>query len=1024
MSNYNQLKDVLNDIFELNKADLDFGIYRIMNQKRKQVNEFIEKQLPEDIKTALSETQSSDRTEIENELKTLKKNLDDAGIVAEDTPKYKSLSERLKTIDNSDSLEQEVFSHLANFFRRYYKDGDFISMRRYKKDVYAIPYEGEEVKLHWANHDQYYIKSSENFKNYTFKTGDGKLVHFQLKEVSTEQNNNKSQGDAERRFSIYAELPLEENGNELIINFIYEPVSKATKQETLINEAIELLSTIVPSAFISVFALSPTEKNTKRTLLEKHVVDFVSKNSFDYFIHKDLGGFLNRELDFYIKNEVLYLDDVNTKQTEFFVAQLSKVKAIRAVSQKIIEFLAQIENFQKKLWLKKKFVISSDYCITLDKIPSEYYPEIINNKEQLAEWKILFDVNIHTAEQLVFEPFLVLDTKFFDLSFKDRLLSEFDNLDEQTNGLLINSDNFQGLNILLNKFESKLDCVYIDPPYNTSELSFNYKNLFRHGSWISMMENRITLSKGLMKDNAALINAIDDEELYENKLLLDSIFTSENYISTIVLQTNPRGRSINGHFATSHDYLIFYGKNKELVEIVDQPLTDEQKLDFKHSDPNSEYRLLPFRRSGGLSTPADRPNSEFTIYYSKTIKKIIGVGGKRTDDYPSEYNSNTIFIYHNSELKEIKKNNIEQYFNNQEIIEINPIDSEGKRRVWRWSDRDKIMEFVQLGDFIVNEGNKYSIQLKDRIKDGRKPKTMWYDSKYDASSHGTILLENILGRSKQFGYPKSIHNVYDSIFTIVGKNKDGVVIDYFAGSGTTAHATIKLNQQDRGNRKYIMIEMGSYFNTVTKPRIQKVIYSENWKNGKPQDKTGISQIFKYQLIESYEDTLNNLYLQNNVELDFTGKAKEEYLLQYMLELESRDHLFNLEMFRKPFDYQLKVTENNELKPTKVDLVETFNYLIGLYVNKVQRVKDIKVVEGTTRTGIKTLVIWRDLETTTHEEVEKLLRRFYDSQRTKEFHQIYINGDHHLENLRSEGDQFKIKLIEETFFKKMFNEIEL
>ena len=148
------------------------------------------------------------------------------------------------------------------------------------------------------------------------------------------------------------------------------------------------------------------------------------------------------------------------------------------------------------------------------------------------------------------------------------------------------------------------------------------------------------------------------------------------------------------------------------------------------------------------------------------------------------------------------------------------------------------------------------------------------------------------------------------------------------------------------------------------------------------------------------------------------------MLQYMLELESREHLFNLEMFRKPFDYHLKVTENNELKPTKVDLVETFNYLIGLHVSKVQRVKDIKVVEGTTRTGFNTLVIWRDLETTTHDEVEKLLGRFYDSQRTKEFQQIYINGDHHLENLRTEGDSFKIKGIEETFFKKMFNEIEL
>jgi adenine-specific DNA-methyltransferase len=541
------------------------------------------------------------------------------------------------------------------------------------------------------------------------------------------------------------------------------------------------------------------------------------------------------------------------------------------------------------------------------------------------------------------------------------------------------------------------------------------------------MENRISISKILMKQNAALINAIDDEELYENKLLLDSIFNSDNYISTLVLQTNPRGRGMNGHFATSHDYLLFYGKNKELVEIEDQPLTEDQKLDFKHSDSESEYRLLPFRRSGGLSTPADRPNSEFTIYYDKTNKKIIGIGGKRINEYPAEYICNTIFIMRDSEILEVKKTEFYESFQAIEIVEINPIDGEGKRRVWRWSDRIKIVEHSQLGDFIVNESNNYTIQLKDRIKEGRKPKTIWYDSKYDGSSHGTILLENILGESKQFGYPKSINNVYDSIFTIIGRNQSGIVIDYFAGSGTTGHATIKLNREDGGNRKYILVEMGTYFNSVTKPRIQKVIYSDNWKNGKPQDKGGISQIVKYQVLESYEDSLNNLYLKPILEqgqLELGESAKEEYLLQYMLEMESRDHLFNLEMFRKPFDYELKVTENNELKATKVDLVETFNYLIGLYVSKVQRVKDIKVVEGTTRSGIKTLVIWRDLETTTHEEVEKLLRRFYDSQRTKAFQQIYINGDHHLENLRTEGDSFKIKLIEETFFKKMFNESEL
>jgi adenine-specific DNA-methyltransferase len=983
MSNYNQLKDVLNDIFELNKADLDFGIYRIMNQKRKQVNEFIEKQLPEDIKKALSDTQSSDKTEIQNELKTLKKNLDDAGIVAEDTPKYKSLHERLKTIENSDSLEQEVFSHLANFFRRYYKDGDFISMRRYKKDVYAIPYEGEEVKLHWANHDQYYIKSTENFKNYTFKTGDGKLVHFQLKEVSTEQNNNKLQGDDERRFAIYSALPVEENGEELLINFIYEPVSKATKQETLINEAIDILSAKVPITFASVFALSPTEKNSKRTLLEKHLSEFVSKNSFDYFIHKDLGGFLNRELDFYIKNEVLYLDDVNTKQTEFFVAQLSKVKAIKAVSQKIIEFLAQIENFQKKLWLKKKFVTSTDYCITLDKVPAEYYPEIIKNNGQLLEWKLLFDVDIKSVEELTFEQYLVLDTKFFDSTFKDRLLAEFDYLDEVTNGLMINSDNFHALELLSEKYSKSIKTTYLDPPYNTekdrAEGKFLYKDGFSHSSWCSMIIDRYESLRRLMKIDGVCFTSIDDAEVHVLKSLLTQIFGEDNFIGQWNWFKSATPPNLSKKIKKNIEYiLVFESENNEQKFIGIQK---ESKSDDPFTKPQNTIKELSF--------PIGSINFNYT-------DKIIESGIYGTDKFPNEL-LNTITF------KDGKNSEIAIFRN---------------RFIWT---QEKLNEEI-LNGTIINLSKNGVLSYKKANYDPEVPPN-FIDKNVNVGTTeqaGNDLFD--IFNSKIFDYPKP-PSLIEYLCNFCS-DKNDTILDFFAGSGTTGHAIIKLNRKDSGNRKFILVEMGSYFNSVTKPRIQKVIYSDNWKNGTPQDKAGISQIIKYQVLESYEDTLNNLFLQSNIELDFIGKAKDEYLMQYMLELESRDHLFNLEIFRKPFDYELRVTENNELKPTKIDLVETFNYLIGLYVNKVQRVKDIKVVEGTTRTGIKTLVIWRDLETTTHDEVEKLLRRFYDSQRTKEFEQIYINGDHHLENLRSEGDQFKIKLIEETFFKKMFNEIEL
>ena len=401
MNNYENLQKVLKEIFEMDKADLDFGIYRIMNQKREQVMDFINHKLPKDIKDILAQTQSKDSVDIRAELDKTIKSAQDLGLDPNNIEKVIELRAQLENTIDTNALEQEIFSHLASFFKRYYKAGDFISLRRYKKDVYAIPYEGEEVKLHWANHDQYYIKTSEYLKNYAFKTNDGRLIHFQLKEASTEQNNNKTQGDQERRFAIYTEQPIEVMDGSLYINFTYEPHKKAVKQEDLEAEAIKVIQSHVANLaedFSAIFDKAPTEKNKNRTIIEKHLGSFISRNSFDYFIHKDLGGFLSRELDFYIKNEVLYIDDINTENPAFFTAQLSKIKALKTVASKIITFLAQIEDFQKKLWLKKKFVISTNYCITLDRIPEEYYAEIAANQAQLKEWNDLYDVTITSAE--------------------------------------------------------------------------------------------------------------------------------------------------------------------------------------------------------------------------------------------------------------------------------------------------------------------------------------------------------------------------------------------------------------------------------------------------------------------------------------------------------------------------------------------------------------------------------------------------------------------------------------------------
>ena len=579
----------------------------------------------------------------------------------------------------------------------------------------------------------------------------------------------------------------------------------------------------------------------------------------------------------------------------------------------------------------------------------------------------------------------MLDTKFFEDSFKDRLIAEFDNLDATTNGLLINSENFQALTLLQESHFKNVDVTYIDPPYNTDATPILYKNEYKESTWLSLLYDRLLLAENLFQpDDGALSVAIDDAEIDVLKRLLKQTLTNHE-IHKVIVNHYPGSGTGRSNVSRTHEYNLF------AIPTDSDTLRGNLKADG--------VRERNFRRAGtgDNNYRVGRPNSFFAVLVDPVTLSVLDVEEPPKDNnYPRGNTSNG-------------------------LKRIYPIGSDGSERVWSLSYEGAKKAIAEKMLYCTSSFTINRLYNDEGARD--LVQSIWTNNKFNATVHGTNLLTDLFNNSGLFSYPKSVFTVKSAIDVISHSNKNSLILDFFSGSGTTGHATIKLNREG-GDRKYILVEMGTYFNTVTKPRIQKVIYSDSWKNGKPQDKQGISQLVKYQVLESYEDTLNNLYLDSKTELDFSGKAKEEYMLQYMLELESREHLFNLEMFRKPFDYHLKVTENNELKPTKVDLVETFNYLIGLHVSKVQRVKDIKVVEGTTRTGFNTLVIWRDLETTTHDEVEKLLGRFYDSQRTKEFQQIYINGDHHLENLRTEGDSFKIKGIEETFFKKMFNEIEL
>ena len=983
MTQYEQkFRDILAEILQLDQAELDFGIYRIMNQKRKDIEAFLNNRLVPEV-TKILKAQTAAGTDIS-------------------------------------AMENEVFSHLAKFFSRYYEGGDFISKRRYKDDAYAIPYSGEEVKLYWANADQYYIKTSEYFKNYSFVLPTSRRkIHFVLRDADTEQNNNKAANNMERRFQLCEEDCIAEGDGELNIFFTYELMSKTTKQDALVKDAeAKIISSFAEGKYADFAELVnekvPTEKNKERTLLMKHLQDYTAKNNFDYFIHKDLGGFLRRELDFYIKNEVMFLDDLDATH---IMEHLAQVKAIKLVGEKIITFLAQLEDFQKKLWLKKKFVVGCDYCITLDRIPRTLYPEIIANDEQRKEWVRLFAIDEIkgdmmtegygeplTEKFLEDNPFLVLDTKFFSAEFKHKLVGSMEKVDEECNGLLINSENFQALELLQKKYRKGINCFYFDPPYNAPSSLICYKNNYKDSSWISMMDSRLELSKELRGNRASYSIAIDKWE-HNNLYDLCKQKFADSDVVDVAVEHNKKG-TMGDHFSYSNEYAIFVVSNN--IKYLNEKIRDRK--DWEYSN---------LRNWGGESLRGDAANCFYPIYIEEN--EIIGFGKVCENTYhpkANEFVTGLVKVYVSAKEKPQIINADER-----EIMAIYPIDNDGVERKWRYAFQtiEQLLPYLQI-NLPTNSSNSYQIFMPKRSD---KYKTMWYDSKYNAGDNGTTVLTN-MGLGNAFTYPKSVYLVKDCISAI--SNEGDVVMDIFAGSGTTGHSILMLNREAKAYqklRKCILVEMGLYFNTATKPRIEKVIYSEDWKDGKPVSRKGISQCFKYIRLEQYEDTLNNLQPKNQ-RLDFDnengkGDFEETYFLRYMLDTETKGDLFNLEWFKNPFAMSIKTTKNNELVDTHVDMVETFNYLIGLNVETLRYPKDgYCVVEGTTHIGNeRTLVIWRNCNKVSNEDLNEFFRKQAYCTTDSEFDKIYVNGDNTLPNIKTDEEHWKVVLIEEEFKKRMF-----
>jgi adenine-specific DNA-methyltransferase len=971
---FEKLKTLLKVLFQLDQPDLDFGLYRIMHAKSDEVTQFLDKDLLPQVGEAFGLYKTADKAELEKELAKAIEQAQSLGADPETLPKVKELRAKLAN-DAVDigGLENEVYDHLFSFFRRYYSEGDFLANRVYRPGVYAIPYEGEEVKLHWANRDQYYIKTSEYLRDYAFRLrpDDAKKpmrVRFRLVDAAEGEHGNVKAAEGKDRLFILAseDFIAEENG-DLVLRFAYRPATlndwpesdregkkKPPAQKDLTALAVSRVLAVNHAAFTRWIAelakphVTVSGETPGHSRLEGHLKRYTARNTFDYFIHKDLGTFLRRELDFYVKNEVMHLDDIESESASRVEQYLSKIKVIRRIAGKIIDFLGQLEDFQKKLWLKKKFVVETQYCISLDRVPEDLYPEIAANEAQRKEWARLFsiqEINSYseplTIDFMKQNKLLVADTMFFDRAVVERILNAQEDIDQSVTGIMVHSDNFHALTLAQQRFNQTLKSIYIDPPYNTDSSSIPYKNNYRHSSFATMMRDRLAACHSLLRNDGAIFVSIDKTERTIVEHMLDEVFVAENHIEELIW-TQATANSQLPNYSTNHEYVEVYARDRASVE-ADKEMFREPKPGFSEvmelvGKLNPNYPSLPDVEEE-LKALFETHRTEYRAEVEANGQEW-DADAKRQDPwrglYPynrAEYrDENGVFVPETEAKKskahlwvwsEIptgapasKQSPTTKDPNHPNFRYYKPIHPVTGRPCphpqsgWKFPARPD-QNNADRRSFESLEADKRIAWGDDENKVPRtkgflhEVETNIGTSVFYEYNDGEAELGNLFGESGLFLSPKS--SKFVKKFVLQTTKADSWFSDFFGGSGSSAHAIVQANREDGGKRKFLTVEMGHYFDSLTKPRVLKALYASDWKTGVPRSRDGVSAVIKVVRLESYEDALNNLVprrtakqddLLASAEAQGADHLKEQYLLRYMLDVETRgsQSLLNVKAF--------------------------------------------------------------------------------------------------------------------------------
>lgn len=380
------------------------------------------------------------------------------------------------------------------------------------------------------------------------------------------------------------------------------------------------------------------------------------------------------------------------------------------------------------------------------------------------------------------------------------MLEESKNWDT-TKNLYIEGDNLEVLKLLQQAYLRQVKMIYIDPPYNTGN-DFVYKDDFKdpikgykeataqamranpetagryHSNWLSMMYPRLRIAKTLLQDDGVIFISIDDNEVHNLRKLCEEVFGEENFMGQFTLQSNPRGSQSSKLLANVHEYVLAYTRNINDFKIGGLDISTDMVAEYNQSDSNGKYRLLGLRQRGGAWRREQRPKMYYPIYVNP--------------------NNNSVSLQKNEEY----------------TIEVLPKRPSGEESRWTWG-KDKLMQNLHLliGKPIKREGlnDAYDIFRKDYLNndDGEekttKTKTMWFEKEINYQN-GRNEQKELFGKSDVFDYPKPCYIV--SKLAKTGNLSDGdIILDFFSGSATTAHAVMQLNAEDGGNRRFIMVQL-------------------------------------------------------------------------------------------------------------------------------------------------------------------------------------------------------------------------